>query len=154
MDQTCLLAALGKLAAISNHLLTFYSLTLTAMATSGAADMIPISSIFSTESDAATTDEEPHHAKHSQLPQTPTIAIQSFDGQIQTVRARSLIRSCGTRHLWTFLLHSFALLFSIILGAVMMIMTPLDEPTFSIWSGIFAMGVGGTVPSPTMVKPK
>ncbi len=127
------------------------------MATNGAADMIPISSIFSTESDAATTDEEPQR-KRSELPdqvtRTPTIAVQGFDGQIQTVRARSLIRSCGTRHLWTFLLHSFALLFSIILGGVMMIMTPLDEPTFSIWSGIFAMGVGGTVPSPTLVKPK
>lgn len=83
---------------------------------------------------------------------TPNVAVQSFDGNIQMVRARHMIlRQCGTRQMWQFLLHAFALIFAIVLGGAMMIVTmyePCPGNAFAAWSSLLTFGLGAAVPNP------
>jgi hypothetical protein len=37
-------------------------------------------------------------------------------------------------------------------GLVMMIVTGLSSPTFSVWSSLFAIGLGGFLPEPKVKK--
>ena len=81
---------------------------------------------------------------------TPTHALVDFDGNVSVVRAQHVRRvMCGRKSL-TFFAHMLALMLALITGLVMMIVIGYGNSGFSVWSSIFALGVGGFLPNPKL----
>jgi hypothetical protein len=77
------------------------------------------------------------------------MAFLDFDGTVRVVRAHRVIRVCG-RQTWAFWTHSLALAIALVTGLVMMILSSFDNQNFGLWSGIFALGLGGFIPNPKL----
>lgn len=102
-------------------------------------------------SDDPTRDiEAPPIMLHETRERTPAMAVINFDGDVRVVRANSLHRSCADKQLLTFLFHCAALVTAVVVGLVMMILRTASSSEFGLWSGIFALGIGGFLPEPSL----
>jgi len=96
--------------------------------------------------------DESVHYEGPPRQRTPAAAIIDFDGNVQQVRAHKLINRYVTKPCLAFCIHTIALAACMILGIVMMMLTPYSSPEFTWWASLFNLGLGGFLPQPKLGK--
>ena len=113
------------------------------METTSVRHTTPTSDIY-VAAEQSPSDELPHGRQR----RTPSVALIDFEGNAKIVRANSVKRHIVNRQCLSFFFHCAALLIAMLTGITMMIVRGMTSPDFSIWSSIFALGVGGFLPQP------